>query len=266
MIDSEVGSYRPDPERLLHGSHEKIFSVLPETVRANFRHEHSENALLWNLLYPLAQRPLPLKPLFDLRPLWGTPTLDISVHEKATAYFWGYSVEGERLRCLEDVLAELDGEGPKTEVDLFLLSQRELVVVEAKHMSGLGRCSRYANGRCPEIHQGSLVENDACRYWEEGPGLFAKELAFGGKPTPDSPSPPCNRHYQLARSLLVGRSLAEQLEKRLHLWLLLPRSRWKTLEGTWIDFAEKVRSEELWRCLRTLAWESVEALEPPVGG
>jgi hypothetical protein len=258
MVGSNSDSHRPAPGRVLHGSHERIFDVLPEGVRANLRHPRSENALLWNVLYPIAQSPINLKSLFELRPLWGTPKIDVSAEERAVAYFWGYSVEGERLPHLDEVLTAVDGAGPKTEVDLFLLSQTHLIVVEVKHNSGLGRCSRYAHARCPEIHHDLAQIEGACRYWEGGPALFSSELRFGAKPTPGSTSPPCNRHYQLARTLMVGRALAARLKRRLHLWMVLPSKRWGEIQPTWLHFVDRVRSDDLWRNMRVLSWEGVK--------
>jgi hypothetical protein len=257
-VDSE--SYRPTPGRVFHGSHERIFEVLPEGVRANLRRPRSENALLWNVLYPVSQNPIPLKSLFELRPLWGTPTLEVSNEERAEAFFWGYNIAGERLPNLDEVLALLDGAGPKTEVDLFLLSQTHLIVAEVKHTSGLGRCSRYAHNRCTEIHDDAAEVEGACRYWEDGPAFFSSDLHFGSKPTFGSASPPCNRHYQLARTLKVGAALAARSNRRLHLWLILPSRRWRDIQPTWLDFVDRVRSDDLWRRMRVLSWEHVKEL------
>jgi hypothetical protein len=260
MGDSGAESYRPEPVRILHGSHEQIFDVLPEGVRANLRQPLSENALLWNVLYPIVQAPVKLKSLFELRPIWGTPALNLQYEERAVAFFWGYSVEGERLPELDEALSVVDGAGPKTEIDLFLLSQSHLIVIEVKHTSGLGRCSRYAHTRCPEIHRAGIEHEESCRYWEDGPAMFSSEIDFGVKPTLGSSSPPCNRHYQMARTLVVGKELAERLNRCLHLWLVLPSKRWMQVEPTWLDFVERVRSDDLWRRMRVLSWESVKGL------
>lgn len=257
---SGADSYRPEPGRVLHGSQERIFEVLPESVRANLRQPRSENALLWNVLYPISQEPIQLKSLFELRPLWGTPTIEVSKEERAEAYFWGYNIGGERLPHLEEILAVVDGEGPKTEVDLFLLSRTNIIVIEVKHTSGLGRCSRYAHTRCPEIHADLAGIAEPCRYWEEGPALFSSQLRLGSRPTPGSSSPPCNRHYQLARTLMVGKTLAERLNRQLHLWLVLPLNQWRGQQSTWLDFVDRARSDDLWRRMRVLSWESVRSL------
>jgi hypothetical protein len=154
----------------------------------------------------------------------------------------------------------VDGEGPKTEVDFFLLSQTNIIVIEVKHTSSLGRCSRYAHTRCPEIHANVAGVEGSCRYWEEGQALFSSQLRFGSKPTLASSSPPCNRHYQLARTLMVGKTLADRLNRRLHLWLVLPSKQWQGHQTTWLDFVQRVRSDEFWRRMRVLSWESVKSL------
>lgn len=245
-------------QKILVGSEEHVFSALPNQVLANLRHSNSESALLWNLIYPLTQPTLALKSLMAIPPLWGTADPDFR-DESIEAYFWGFNLSGERLAVLDEVLQRIDGSGPKTEIDLFLLGNMDLVLVEAKHLSGLGRCARYARRRCPEIHikEGDLREE--CRYWQAGEQAFNSHLEFGSRPSAGQPSPPCNRHYQMARTLLVGVTLAKELGLRPHLWLILPRQQWRTLEKTWLDFADRVRDDRLWRCLRVFAWEDLQS-------
>ena len=43
------------PRQVISGEDELIFSVLPESVLTNFLNPSSENALLWNVIYRLAQ-------------------------------------------------------------------------------------------------------------------------------------------------------------------------------------------------------------------
>jgi hypothetical protein len=238
---------------------EPIFDVLPETVLANFQTPRSENALVWNLIYPLAQPTISFRSLMRIRPLWGMvmqPDLD----DVLRPYFWGFDVLGDRLPGLDDVLMTVDGEGPRTEVDLFLVGKTTLIVVEAKHLSALGRCSRFAHGRCPEIHSDSSDLEAECRYWSLTDADFSVELDFGERPQPEGDSPSCDRHYQLARTLLVGRRLSQMLEKELCLWMMIPRTHWRSLEKTWLDFTERIRDDELWRRMRVLAWEDVGRL------
>jgi len=244
---------------ILSGDNERIFAALPQRVIDNLRHPTSENALVWNQLYPLAQPRLALRSLLSLRPLWGTAPSGVE-EDALEPCFWGYNLSGERLGGLDEVLVQVDGPRPQTEVDLFLLGARHLILVEAKHMGGLGRCKRYASGRCPEIHAEEGVERQTCRYWEAGEGEFEAELEFGGRPTPDTASPMCDRHYQLSRTLLAGRGLERRKGLALHLWLITPRAQWANLERDWMDFTERVRHADLWRRMRVLAWEDVARL------
>ena len=263
-MDNERGhwanrmSKRPLPKRILVGRDEGIFSVLPEDLILNFLSETSENALLWNTIYPLTQDGMSLDRFLTLRPLSGTRVEPTDSDGYLTAYFWGYGVDGRRLPGLDDALLEVDGPGPKTEVDLFLVGEHDLVLVEAKRMSSLGRCSRYAKQRCPEIQS---VEDQSCRYWGEDSPSFEDVLDFGPRPEPESVIPPCSTHYQLARTLLVGLGLARRLKLRPHLWLILPRAKWKTTQVGWIDFVERIQDDDLWRRMRVLAWEDIACMK-----
>ncbi len=251
---------RPAPKRILSGSDEPIFNVLPQRVLANLRSPTSENALLWNLIYPLTQPTISIAKLISLRPLWGTSDLSETVDEELEPYFWGYSIDGDRLLSLDEVLEEVDGPGLKTEVDLFLLGKRNVVLVEAKHFGGLGRCKRYAQLHCPEVHRAAEELEDVCRYWEDSFASFRDHLEFGPRPEPGEGIPPCYRHYQLARTLLVGVSLSTRLQLQLHLWLVVPRGRWRSFEKEWLDFTDRVRDDELWRRLRVIAWQDIRKL------
>ena len=246
------------PDRLLEGQGEPIFDALPESVLSNLRHPGSENALLWNLVYPLAQPALPLSQLLTVPCLWGSHW-DDPPDDHLTPYYWGYSLSGQRFPDLAAVIGTGDTADSRIEVDLFLMGKRHLVLVEAKHLSGLGRCSRYVNARCPEIHSPS-IEKASCRYWEQPEFRFDSHLEIGDRPTEQSGAPPCNRHYQLARTLLLGTKLAEIHRRTLHLWLIAPKKRWKALEVDWLDFCDRVKDGSLWKRLRVLSWEAVAAL------
>jgi hypothetical protein len=190
-------------------------------------------------------------------PLWGTP--DFSVPEDfLDPFFWGYNINGDRLPHLDQILDEIDGPGNQTEVDLFLLGNTTLILIEAKHRSGLGRCSRYATGRCPEIHS---TGDDVCRYWEEGEQRFDRLINFGDRPDIESESPPCDRHYQLGRTLLVGERLARRLHRDFQLWMIVPRGRWRSIEKPWLDFVNRFNDDQHWRRSRVLGWEDVRDLE-----
>ena len=251
---------RPSPRRILSGSDEPIFNILPERVLANLRTPTSENALLWNLIYPLAQPKISFSKMLNLRPMWGTSTLSETFDDELTPYFWGFSIDGDRLIYLDEVLVEVNGPGLKTEVDLFLLGERNLIVVEAKHVGGLGRCKRFANLNCPETHRGAEELVEVCRYWDDDTASFGSYLEFGLRPEPGDEIPPCHRHYQLARTLLVGVALTMRLQLQLHLWLIVPKGRWRSFERDWLDFSNRLKDDELWRRLRVIAWEDVRGL------
>jgi hypothetical protein len=113
---------------------------------------------------------------------------------------------------------------------------------------------RYTSGKCPEIHEeGQTV----CQYWETGPGYFADQLRFGPRPAQGDLNPPCNLHYQLARTYLIGKALAERLERTFLLWSFVPKTKWRSLERTWLDFSERVEDEQDWRLMRVIAWEKI---------
>ncbi len=245
------------PRRILTGSGEKIFEALPARVLENLRKPASENALLWNLIYPLARPRLALSDLLSLRPLWGTA---ITAADALEPYFWGLDLDGRPLEGLDESVRALGGREHTTEVDLFLVGAEHLVLVEAKHLSSLGRCGRYARGRCPEIHRADDASAEACRYWEVPEARFDAALDFGARPGQGDERPPCSVHYQLGRTLLLASALGERLARVPHLWLITPASRWVRMQAAWIDFADRVRDPEMWRRLRVIAWESVRDL------
>jgi len=247
------------PRRILEGIEEPIFDALPQRVLDNLRRPASENALVWNLIYPLARPQISLAALLALRPLWGTASIE-QEPDSLRPYFWGFDIEGQKLPGLDHALRRISGPGPRTEVDVFLVGERNLILVEAKNRSGLGRCSRYQKGRCPEAQPEELEERQACRYWEAPEARFSDFLEIGPRPVHDGPAPACCMHYQLARTLLVGRELAKRDGKVLHCWMIVPRSRWRTLQPTWQDFCERVGDDALWRRMRVLAWEDVRGM------
>lgn len=252
------------PKQVLGGHDEPIFRKLPADLMANLRSPRSENALIWNLIYPLARPGLSFERLCSLRPLFGAP-VPAESEDSLLPYFWGWSVRGERLSGLDETLAEVDGGPGHTEADLLLLGNANLVVVEAKRFSGFGRCGRHAAGRCPEVHREETLalreaEREAiptCRYWAEPAARFDQRLDFGPRPDPTTPAPPCARHYQLGRLVLVGAALAERLAREFHFWVVAPRREWRGLEADWRDFVERMRDDRVWSRTRVLAWEDV---------
>jgi hypothetical protein len=194
-----------------------------------------------------------------LRPLWGTSHAAFK-DEILRPYFWGYGVDGERLPGLDDALRVVDGPGPKTEVDLFLMGPTQLILVEAKHTSGLGRCSRYGAGRCPEVRPDGAPDEAACRYWTEDHARFDADLEMV-RPTVATAQPACNRHYQLARTFRLGRELSRGNGRAPSIWMFAPRTAWRRrLQRDWTDFADVVKDEAVWRRMRVIAWEDVRSL------
>jgi hypothetical protein len=188
--------------------------------------------------------------------VWGS---DIDVEDDdLVPYFWGYAVSGDRMPALDETLDEVESIGPQTEIDLFFKGDRSLIIIEAKHLARLGRCSRFQKARCPEVH-GSPTE-ESCRYWERPISLFSSVVDFGARPEAETDSPICHRHYQLGRTLLLGIRLAKSLGLIMHFWLFLPRSRWRALERDWIDFADRVRDEEIWKRLRVICLEDLRQI------
>ncbi len=259
MSSGKSDPYPKIKTKILYGENEPIFTKLPNNVLANLRHRGSENAVLWNVIYPLAQPRISLKSLLTLSPLWGTMSLE-SKEDLLEPYFWGYNISGSRMVGLDDVLERIDGKGPRTEVDLFLLGENNLILVEAKHLGDLGRCSRYARNRCPEIHREEGASAEPCRYWEAGDQAFNRLVNFGSRPVPEDSSPPCNYHYQLARTLLIGDALAREQQLDLCLWMLVTKKRWRSTERTWLDFTDRVVEDELWRRMRVIAWEDLQKM------
>lgn len=247
-------------DQVHHGSHEEIFQVLPEDTWRNFLHPHSENTLLWNLIYPLCHPAVSLRSLLDLTPLWGIPSSPETADDLLIPYYWGYDVTGERLPDLDSTLELVDGIGSKTELDLILLGEQNVILVEAKNRGAPGRCGRYQMARCPEIHSADQEDLAGCQYWGEGKPVFSDLLEFGPRPDPETESPPCNVHYQLARTILIGQTLAERHGLQLGVWLILPRHKWSGIRRTWLDLTDRVRSAEDWHGLRVLAWENIQEL------
>ena len=99
-----------------------------------------------------------------------------------------------------------------------------------------------------------------CRYWAQPAALFSALLDMGAPPLPGDDSPACSRHYQLARTAVVGARLAARLGRGLSVWLFVGRRAWRGLERDWLDFTHRVRAEDLWRRMRVLAWEDLARL------
>jgi hypothetical protein len=243
------------------------------------RRARDESAVLWNVLYPRAQPHLSLRELLALRPLWGTPVEPDVPDDALQPFYWGFSVNGERLSELHAALEAVAGRKDLLEVDLLLVGRSNLVVIEAKNLASAGQCGRYLRGRCPEIHRLSATlpprplpaersaegvdssgDSRGCRYWEDPSAPFGRLFDFGPRPSPESERPACADHYQLARCLLLARELGGRIRRKPHLWLVVPQARWPEIYPTWLSFAERVADDADWRGLRVLAWEAIQTL------
>jgi hypothetical protein len=217
----------------------------------------SESALVWHSFYPFAHTGLSFRSWSSIRPLWGSP-LAPADDDRLVPYFWGLRVDGTPLEGLGEAAQAVAGRDDRLEVDLLLAGERNLIAVEAKTDAEPGRCGRHEAARCPEIHGGL----EPCRYWE-GEAKFSELLEFGPRPDRTAEErPPCARHYQLGRTLMMVERLGRASGWQPHLCLLLPRRRWPALRALWLDFAERVRDDELWRRLRVVAWEDLAGLSP----
>lgn len=220
------------------------------------RRPGSESAAIWNAFYPFAHSGVDGREWHELPRLWGTDAFDRQ-DDRLTPFFWGLDVEGLPLDGLAEANEAIAGREDRLEVDLILRGEAHLIAIEAKVDAGPGRCGRYHSGRCPEVH----ATEGACRYWEPGPAAFDPRLEFGSRPVADQlEAPACSLHYQLARSLLLVERLGESQGVLPYLCLLIPRRRWASIRPAWLDFADRVRDEAVWRRMRVLAWEDLEAL------
>jgi len=243
------------PKGLLSGEREPIFSYLPEEVQRNMQRPDSESALVWEGFYPFAHSGISFRDWSAIRPLWGSPIPSES-DDRLIPYFWGLRVDATPLEGMAEAAHAIAGREDRLEVDLYLKGDRVLVAIEAKTDGAAAGCGRYEAGRCPEIHGGQAP----CRYWE-GQETFHRSLDFGGRPEMGAEeSPPCARHYQLARTLLIVEHLGRASGLEPHLCLLIPRRRWPSLRAAWEDFAERVRDDGQWKRLRVVAWEDLQSL------
>ena len=220
----------------------------------------SESALLWNLIYQRAQPTLAAEELLSLPPLWGSRVDPI--FDDLLPYYWGFSQMGARMPRLDHVLDMVDGPGPKTEVDLFLLGESGACAYRGKaHGRMWGGAVGTAQENVPRftMNPRRLVADIGHRRNR----CFPTCSISGSSPSEMIRHRCANRHYQLGRTALVGSELAKELNRRLHLWLILPRSRWRYLRRDWIDFSDRIGNDSLWRRLRVLAWEDVISLAKP---
>jgi len=111
---------------------------------------------------------------------------------------------------------ELSGrkaEGQKTEPDVIVISGKSLVVAECKRRSVLGRCSRFEDARCPEIHM-DRRKRPYCQYWTRG----LQDLVTFSRPVPATSDPTAISIIN-STQLHDWRPLAEVMACRSTSWL-----------------------------------------------
>jgi len=149
---------------------------------------------------------------------------------------WGYVIDEEpaagfpqaspemrpktatQCALLSSILKEIENyndgkrEGQKTEPDVIVIGKRALTLFECKRLHGLGRCSRFSDQRCPEIHA-KTRKRDYCQYWDRG----LPKLVNFIRPTPETTSEPdCHQFYQLMRNYMIGTRIAARLGCAFH--------------------------------------------------
>ncbi len=248
----------PLPRAILAGEQEGAFDHLPETVIANLRRPHSENARLWNTFYPRPGDGLRLEQLLSITPLWGSAP-DAGNADRLEPYFWGVHPSGRELEGLSEALDEVDGPGPRTEIDLLLRGTSNLVVIEARtsaRSAGAGGISARCAPR--SISRRSTGSTAAGTGRCLRPGSIVCSIS--------GPDQVPVRRPRRARGTISwhapswwGMRWRGRTQLRLHVWVLVPRNRWPALERTWLDFVEGVRDPDLWRRLRVVAWDQVRS-------
>jgi hypothetical protein len=104
-----------------------------------------------------------------------------------------------------------------------------------------------------------LASEQTCRYWEEKQSKFVNAIRIDSRPQAGTDTPLCSRHYQLSRTLLLGMRMAAKHERIFSLWALVSRKNWRSLELDWLDFSDRVRDSSVWRRMRVLSWDSINA-------
>ena len=142
----------------------------------------------------------------------------------ARLVLWGFEIREHGAAVwepLREVLSAVENyrdgkpEGQKTEPDVIVISGKSLVVAECKRRSILGRCSRFVDERCPEIHM-DRRKRPYCQYWTRG----LQDLVTFSKPVPATSDPDCSQYYQLLRNYMIGDRLAAVLGLPLHLMVV----------------------------------------------
>ena len=192
-----------------------VYDLLPQRTQTKILSPVSEDKLTWDCFFGLLRAGKLGSLLASVLKIPGENL------EDARLVLWGYEIREDGAAVwepLREVLSAVENyrdgkpEGQKTEPDVIVVSGRFLVVAECKRRSVLGRCSRFADERCPEIHI-ARRKRPYCQYWTCG----LQELVTFSKPVPATSAPDCNQYYQLLRNYLIGDRLAAVLGLPLHL-------------------------------------------------
>jgi hypothetical protein len=195
-----------------------VYELLPVRTQKKLLSPVSEDKLTWDCFFGLYRagrlRSALTKVLGLAEPVDQLPRLVL----------WGYDITSHgasEFEPLQDVLSDIENyrdgksEGQKTEPDVIVLLGRTLILAECKRRHGLGRCSRFEDERCPEIHV-ARRQRPYCQYWNRG----LTDLVTFAKPTPGSMAPECNNYYQLLRNYMIGERLSGVLKAQLLLMLI----------------------------------------------
>jgi len=207
-----------------------VYELLPSRTQKKLLSVISEDKLTWDCFYELHCADVLASTL------GRALAIDIDLLSPLQLIMWGWVIDENRFGTLmsrldgrpaalsrsktagkwtplQSTLAEIENygdgkpEGQKTEPDVIVVTKRLVILFECKRNHGLGRCSRFENTQCPEIHV-ERRKRSYCQYWARGLPL----LVDFPRPTPGTESePPCNRFYQLLRNYMIGSRLAAKL-------------------------------------------------------
>ena len=195
-----------------------VYDLLPQRTQTKLLSPVSEDKLTWDCFFGLIHA----GKLGTV--LAGLLKIPDEILQDARLVLWGFEIREDGASAwepLREVLSAVENyrdgkpEGQKTEPDVIVVSGRSLVVAECKRRSALGRCSRFEDERCPEIHM-DRRKRPYCQYWTRG----LQELVTFSKPVPATSAPDCNRYYQLLRNYMIGDRLAAVLGLPLHLMVV----------------------------------------------
>jgi hypothetical protein len=201
-----------------------VYDALPSRTQKKLLSPVSEDKLTWDCFYGLHGSGLLGTAIANVLGIECAPTTPPKL------ITWGWEIDkavdenegtlpvSQRMKTaspfdpLSCVLHELENyhdgkpEGQKTEPDVLVITAQFVIVLECKRGHRLGRCSRFEDCRCPEMHI-DRRKRSYCQYWERG----LSSLVSFSRPTPTVEAPACNGFYQLIRNHMIGSKLAQRL-------------------------------------------------------